>query len=246
MIRITMLSLAMFVLAAATEGRAAAPPLGDKEGFRVYSVGARCGQRQLLGVYDTARDALHAASEFRSKGSRRIEVTTGTEGKRVPTGQPAVYHIYTKVCDKSGWRSAGIFADEKKLEAEIKAHQAKNYKTEIVRDYAPKEVFYVYGGGCSRSYQLRATCVTREEAFREVKELRKTYSNRCDVVTGTNGAQWASRSPKQFGVYVQGCKGSWGLETTTNDPEKVKKIVEDKAKAEVRTEVVHLYEPLAK
>ena len=244
MVRTSILSMAFLVLAG-TMTQAEEPKKAElKDGFRVYMVACRSQVRQLEGVYASAQEAIDAATKLRGRAT--VEVTTGTEGKMAPTGRPVFYHVYSKVCDKSGWRSAGIFADEKKLEAEIKAHQAKNYKTEIVHDYAPKEVFYVYGGGCSRSYQLRATCVTREEAFREVKELRKTYSNRCDVVTGTNGAQWASRSPKQFGVYVQGCKGSWGLETTTNDPEKVKKIVEDKAKAEVRTEVVHLYEPLAK
>src|SRR5262245_25721844 len=73
------------------------PAATKKEGFRVYTVSCRSQTRSLHGVYDSARQAMNVAAELRKKNTaQQVEVTTGSEGEKVPQGDPMLYQVYSK------------------------------------------------------------------------------------------------------------------------------------------------------
>lgn len=246
MIRTSLLSLALFVVLGTTSRSAEEPKLGDKEGFRVYSVSPRCQTRQLLGVHETLRGALDAAADLRAKApGRGIEVTTGTEGKKTPVSftRPMLYQVHARVCAKSGWKSQAILGDATKAKELAKSLEKNGAKVEIVSDYAPKEVFQVYGRGCSRSnWRLLGTFAEVAEASQAAEEnrTRKTGPLNCIVTTGTRSQETLVLEPAQYKIYVQGCKGGWSLRETTTEQKKVKEFVEARKKDDkTRVEVVY-------
>jgi hypothetical protein len=241
MIRLTMLSLALLVITGARESRADEPKTQEKKGFRVYSISLRCQTRTLLGTYESPEEAFRRAAEFRTK-SPRVEVTTGSEGKQRPNGQPLLCHVYTKACDKEGWqRDATV--EEKKVAQIVKDHKAKNLQVEVVNDYAPSEVYQIYGGGCTRSLRLLGTYATMRETGQAAEEFRTSQKLRnCLVTTGTRGQSYYSLgTPAQYKVYFESCKGRWILVTTTNDAKKAQEAANKQKKDNRQVEVVQHY-----
>ena len=147
MIRTILVSLATVVLTGALTNAAAPPEPGVKHGFRVYTVSLRCQSRNLVGVYATAAEAFEVAGGLRAKTAPdRVEVTIGSEGKTTPTGRPALYEVYTRGCIRSQWKlQPALYTDEKKA---VEAGEKAKLNVEIVRDYAPEEVYHVYGFPC--------------------------------------------------------------------------------------------------
>jgi hypothetical protein len=243
MIRTSLFSLALFALIGTSaihgdEAKAKRPSVEEaKEGFRVYTVSLRCQSRQLQSVHLSVIEAFRAADELREKGSR-VEVTTGSEGKKLPVGSPELYVVYLRPC-KVAWEKREVVCDAKKAEQVAKQHKDNGDTVQVVHDYAPKEVFHVYGGGCSRSYQLRGTYTSAEEAFRAAESFRADKKWRCNVASGTKGKEWLTGSPAQYVVYERACKNNWTVGITTKD---LKKAEEAAAAGEWgKGEVVHQY-----
>ena len=247
MVRTRIASLVLLVLMCPMAIWADEAKVADKEGFRVYTISPRCRTLNLVGVYESPAEAIRVATETRAKRSTDVEVTTGSEGKNGPaTRHAALFMVYTKVCDKAGWQRQGIYEDVKQAEEVAKTRLANKEKVEIVREYKPTEVFEVYGGGCSRSWRLRGTYLTIRDAHEAAEDFRTNQKLSCKVTTGIKGRAWSYDSPKQYKVYVQGCKGGWGLAETTTDPKKVQEVVEARKKQDVRTEVVQHFVPATK
>ena len=243
MIRMSILSMAFLVLTGTMATQAEETKVADKEGFRVYTIAPRCLRRTLVGVYSSHKEAIQVATEQRTK-AWNVEVTTGSEGKQFPNRQPALYLVYSMVCSKSGWQRQGIYVDEKKAGEVAKTLVAKDETVEIIRDYAPKEVYHTYGVQCKGTKRLQGTYVTMEEAFDAAKALREKGIFRCDVVTGTKGEDALPRSPMEYKVYSQGCKRSnWELATTTNDPKKAQEVVAAQKKENRQVEIVLHFVP---
>src|SRR5262245_28496360 len=99
MVRASLLSVAVLALSGALAIQAEESKAVQKErdgdherGYRVYSVSIRCQNRTLLSRHDNLRDAFRAAAALREKSpGRTVEVTTGSEGKKVPTGAAGLY-----------------------------------------------------------------------------------------------------------------------------------------------------------
>ncbi len=254
MIRMSILSVAFLALMSTTATPAEEPKKAeDKQGFRVYTIVIKCGNRRLEGIYASPAEAFQAANKLRAKVvAMNVEVTTGSEGKLVPTGRPMLYEVYMRTC-RSGWRKQGLFADEKNAKAVAKTHETKGAKVEIVRDYAPKEVYHIYGGLTRQGLELLGTYVTLEKAA--AKEFLTNGTNRerskdpCVVTTGTKGHDYLGwgGAPTQYKVYVKSCKG-WSLVATKSDEKNALEVVEAQRKKTVRAEVVlvHHYGVVAK
>ena len=233
MVRTRIASMVLFVFIGPMQIWAEEAKVADKEGFRVYTISLRCGSRNLVGVYESPAEAIRVATETRAKKFAGVEVTTGSEGKLVPTGRPMLYEVYMRTC-KSGWRKQGLFADEKKAEATVKALQTYPDRVEIVRDYAPKEVYHIYGvdgGRVRRGLELLSSHRTLEEAFWGAEVLRKSKNPEFHVTSGTKGDPFLRDSrPTQYEVYVQGCKGSWERIATKSDQKDALEVVEAQKK----------------
>lgn len=229
MIRTSLFSLALFALAAApaTQRDQAKPKRPDaeevKEGFRVYTISPRCQARQLHGVYSSEREAFQVADDLRApckKAPRQVEVTTGSEGKKLPTGKPELYLVYTGGC-KGGWVRREVACDAKKAEQVARRCREQGDRVEVVHDYKPKEVFHVYGGGCRRSWRLLGSYTSAGEAFQAAASFRADKKFSCDVTTGTRGKGWVSGSPVQYVVYERRSReGAWKVAATTKDHKK--------------------------
>ena len=229
MIRTSILSLATVVLTGALANGAAPPKPGVEAGFRVYTISYRCGNRTLVGVHPTAGEAFEAAVGARAKTSAgQVEVTTGSEGKTLPGRQaPALYEVYQKSC-RAGWmKQPTLYTDEKKVEAAAADKRKLGNQIEVVRDYAPKEVYHVYGLPCrsvvGTKSRLQGTYRTAKEAIDVAETLRSTRGLRCEVTTGTKGQELLDGAPTQYTVYSRGCKGALESPTTTSALEKAVK-----------------------
>ena len=150
MIRTSILSLAFLALAGTSATPAGEPKKEEtKEGFRVYTISAHCGTRRLQGVYATPEEAFAALGKSRAVAyANRVEVTTGSEGTRLPAGRPTLYEVYSRSSDKSRWLKRGLYVDQKKAEEAAKAHAKEANKVAVVHDYGR--------GTCSRSTAGRA------------------------------------------------------------------------------------------
>ena len=170
-------------------------------------------------------------------------MTTGSEGKKLPTGRPVFCHVYTGGCPKSGWQRQAAVVDEKQAEEVVKAHKGQRTRVEVVNDYAPKEMYSIHGGGCSRSIRLLGTYVTLEEAMQAAREIRTVQKlAHCHVVSGTKAEGYYSLgAPAQYNVYVAGCKGGWRLATTTKDAKKAEEAVNEQKKNDTPVELVRHY-----
>ena len=170
-------------------------------------------------------------------------MTTGSEGKQVPTGRAAVYHVYTKVCEKSGWqKEPGVVAEARLAEA-VKTYEAKGARVEVVADHKPREVFHVYGGGCSRNWRLMGTYVSAQEACDAAREIRTVQKLRnCLVTSGDKGeGYWSLGTPTAFTVYVEGCKGRWFAAATMQDAKKAEELAAERRRGADEVEVVRRY-----
>ena len=149
MIRTSLLSMATLVLAGALANSAAPPEPAPEEGFRVYTISIRCRTRRLVGVYATAAEAFVVAAEARTRTSpAQVEVTTGSEGKTPPTGSPALYVVFTQGAAEERLAGAGALRGRDQGGGGRQTQEKEAKKVELVRDYAPKEVFHVYGLPC--------------------------------------------------------------------------------------------------
>jgi hypothetical protein len=212
-----------------------------KEGFRVYSVGIRCQARRLEGTYDSLFMAFHAANKRRSRfPSQQFEVTTGSEGDKVPAGRPVVYHVYSMACEKAGWEKRESASNSTKANEIAKKYKDRGDRVEVLLDFAPKEVFHIYGGGCRRSWRLLGTYTSLREACSAAEQIRNQQKLDCEVTTGTKGEEFLSGStPTKYAVYAKGCKGGWYLAGTTTDHKKALQIAEARKKDDGGAEVVH-------
>lgn len=191
-----------------------------KEGFRVYTILCRSQMRSLHGVYGSAEEAIRVATKLRKKHTaQRIEVTTGSEGEVVPRGNPMLYQVYSKSCKKGGWARSFVVGDRTRAAELAEGYQAKGGETEIVSDHAPKVVYHISGGGCSRSWRLLGAYPTLREAFGAAEQFRTKDKYSCEVTTGTKG-QVTRGGAVRFSLYVQGCKGSWSHIETAMDVKK--------------------------
>ena len=247
MIRTILSSMAIVVLTGALANGAAPPEPGAAEGFRVYTRSPRCGSRNLVGVFPTAPEAFEAAAARAKVSPFRVEVTTGSEGKKTPEGEPALYEVYTKVCDKSGWRKQSLFTDATKASEAAKAHQKDAKKVEVVRDYAAKEVYHVYGRRCRTAVgtksRLMGTYRTAREAFDAADDIRTKQPFQCEVVTGTMGEELLDATPIRYTVYSRGCR--IGLVSPTATADRAAAMKEFQARIDLKSTpvmVVH-YEP---
>jgi hypothetical protein len=248
MIRTSLLSLALLVLIGALashaeESKDKQATLADQKGFRVYTFRARCGNRDLQGVYASIREALRAADELREKGSRRVEVTTGSEGKEMPAREklPAVYLVYSKICDKGGWQRQEVASDLKTAEAIALTHKKNREEVQIVSDYAPKEVFHIYSSTGWRLPHLLGTYLSVSEAVDAAERFRTQKKLECEVTTGTKGGEILTGSPTQYSVYSLGCRSGWVVAATTKDKKKALEVAEEQRKDDRKVEVVYHY-----
>jgi hypothetical protein len=246
MVRTSMLTVAVVVLTGAVASPAAPPPEAVRKGFRVYTTGIRCGARRLVGIYETAGEAFRVAAEHRAKLSpERVEVTTGTEGKQTPDGRPALFHLYTMANEKNGWAKQPLMVDEREVQVAVKEQEKKGVRVEVVHDYAPKEVFHIFGGGCSRSWRLWGTYVTGKEACEAAEAFRtKEKSSGFKVTTGADWRHplaYRFGSPTRYTVYARAGEGDWTQVETTNDGKKAQEVLEARKKENVRVEVVEDY-----
>src|SRR4051794_364104 len=114
MVRKSIWSLALFFLAGVAAAPAEGPKDADKEGFRVYTRGIRCGQLRLHGVYSSDAEAFRVLAELRGKSPlSQPEVTAGSEGKTMPAGAPVFFHVYKRA--RCGWDRVLTSADTKKV-----------------------------------------------------------------------------------------------------------------------------------
>jgi hypothetical protein len=226
MVRTSLLSLATLALLGAGVSTAEGRKAADQEGFRVYSVALRTQFRVLKGVYPTPGEALRAAAELRAKsGLHPVEVTTGSEGKKLPDGRPALYHVYTRGCSRSPWQRGVILVDEKKVAEAVAAHKKNGVAVAVIHDYAPKEVFHLYTDRGGRvGGRLLGTYVTLREACAAAAGFRTKDKLRCEVTTGTKGQPNLCAEPTQYKVYANACRGGWFLAGTANDEKKALEV----------------------
>lgn len=242
MFRTSVWSVALFILTQTQASPAQQPKADDRPGFRVYSVSLRCQTRTLLGVYPAAGDAFLAAARQRAKSSpARVEVTTGTEGKKVPTADPVLYHVWTKGCSRSPWQRGVILMDRKKADEAVKTFTKNGGRVEIVADHAPPAVFYVYGVRCRGLMHLQSTHVTLYDAFHAADELRTKQNFRCEVRTGTKGQEIVHEAPVEYKVYLEGGRCGWRLIETTKEQKRAYEVAAARQKERSRVEVVHHY-----
>jgi hypothetical protein len=243
MVRTSMLSLALVALVSTLAITAEEPKASDKEGFRVYSVTLRCQTRRLLATCATPAEAFKAAAEQRAKfGGLRLEVTTGSEGKEAPRGQPALYQVYTMACPKAGWERQEILVNAAKAQEAVKAHKTKGEQVEIIHDYAPKEVYHVYGTRCRGLMALQSTHMTLKEACGAAQVLRTKGNLQVQVTTGTKGQDALPRTNPEYKIYVFGCRSaSWSLTETTSDAKKAQETFAARKKDGAQVEILHHY-----
>lgn len=240
MVRTSLWSLGLLVLAGAATSPAEESAPADKEGFRVYTIGLRCQARRLVGVYQTNQEAFRVAADLRTRHSpERVLVTTGSEGKNTPSGRPALYHLYAMTCTRSGWQKQPLLVDEKKVQEAVKAQREKGARVEVIHDYAPREVYHVYGGGCRRPALLLGSYLTVREACEAAQEFRTKQRFFCTVTTGTKGEERIAGTPARYTVYVQGCKGGWSEAVAAAEWAKVQEYLDARKDKASAIEVVH-------
>ena len=252
MIRTILSSMAIVVLTGALANGAAPPKPGVEAGFRVYTVSPRCLSRNLVGVYATAGEAFEVASGLRAKSPpSRLEVTTGSEGTKLPTGRnrAILYQVYTKVCDKSGWQGQELYAQAEQAAEAAKTHEKDSKKVEIVCDYTAKEVYHVYGRRCRTAVgtksHLMGTYRTARAAFDAADDIRTKQPIQCEVVTGTKGEELLDGTPIRYTVYNRGCRiGLASPKTTADRAEAMKDFQARIEQKSVAVMVVH-YDPNA-
>jgi hypothetical protein len=106
-----------------------------------------------------------------------------------------------------------------------------------------KEKFYVYGGGCSRSIQLRGTYENLKDAFAAAETFRtKQKLKFVTVRTGAHDKDYFGSSATQYRVYIRGARcGNWFLHATVQSADKAKEMA-DKLKTEhAPVEIVGYY-----
>jgi hypothetical protein len=98
---------------------------------------------------------------------------------------------------------------------------------------APKEKFYVYGGGCSRSIRLQGTYENLEDAFAAAETFRtKEKLKFVTVRTGAHEKDHFGDSATQYKVYCRRIRcGNWALLATVDSADKAKEMA-DKLKTE--------------
>ena len=96
-----------------------------------------------------------------------------------------------------------------------------------------KEKFYVYGGGCSRSIELRGTYENLNDAFAAAEMFRtKQKLKWVTVRTGAHDKDYFGSSATQYRVYIRRPRcGNWVLHATVQKADKAKEMV-DKLKTE--------------
>ncbi|HKB35322.1 MAG TPA: hypothetical protein VKD72_02645 [Gemmataceae bacterium] len=96
-----------------------------------------------------------------------------------------------------------------------------------------KEKYYVYGGGCSRSIELRGTYDNLNDAFAAAETFRtKQKMNWVTVRTGAHDKDYFGSSATQYRVYVRRIRcGNWVLHSTVQSADKAKEMA-DKLKTE--------------
>ncbi len=209
-------------------------PPAQKSEYHVYASGCRGGVI-LRCSYSSVDEACRAAAELRSKLSgQTIEVTKGTDGKRIVYSEPSRYAVYARVCEKSGWQLQATFADANRAHELATALKKKLGQAEIVRDYTPREVFSVHGGTCRRSMRLLGSYITAEEACEAAQEFR-AKKLQCEV---TSGFKDARRRPWEYQVYVRGCKAGWSLVGRTKELNKAQEMVEARTREGKTVELV--------
>jgi hypothetical protein len=233
-----MIRLAVLPLALAAFVSAAAPPSSTaKKGFRVYSVSGKCGSRRLIGVYATLAEAAKAAG-VRRDSSQLNEVTAGTEGVKPPgRGDEAVLlTLHWRYPRQAIWSKGLVFGNSVQAQAAAGSCRAKGAETLIVRDYAPKEVYQVYGRTMAL---LLGRHPTIRQAFEDADAQRKGGYCGVHVVSGTSGKK--PEGAFKYHVYIQGCKGGWSLELVTADEKKALNSAAAFVKEDRRAEVVRHY-----
>jgi hypothetical protein len=242
MVRTSVWSLALFVLTPTLPSPAQQPKADDERGFRVYSLSQRCRTRTLVKVCSSLDYALNVAADQRGRTSpHNIEVTTGSEGKKVPAGDPVLYHVYTRPGARVGWKRQVILADRKNADEAVKTHKKNGLEVEIVTDHAPREVYHVYGVQCRGLMQLQSTHDSLYSAFEAVHELRTKKKFRCEVTTGTKGQGTLRGMPAEYKVYVEGGRCGWSLIETTKEAKKAQEVAASRTKDRWRVEIVHHY-----
>ncbi len=236
MLRSGLLSLALLALVG--DAPAVGPDPATLPGLRLYTVARRCGARALVSIHATAAEAIRAGEDLGCKVRVPFEVTAGTEGRSGPGEAPVLRTVYTRICPKSGWKKSLTFGDAAQAEAFAKGSRDKGAETFIVNDYAPAVVYQVYGDPCKAGRRaLLGNFASAHDAFAAAKAFRDKGQD-CAVFSGTRGRE-PGGAAVEYHVYVQGCKGSWSLDS------RVKNLpgARDKAAAgrreDARVEVVH-------
>jgi hypothetical protein len=111
----------------------------------------------------------------------------------------------------------------------------------------PKEKFYVYGGGCSRSIQLRGTYTTIQAACVAAEKLRKEKQRFVTVRTGAHKKDYFGWNATQYKVYHKASEDScrarfgWVLNKTVEKAKKAREIAEKLKKDGDSVEIVGHY-----
>jgi hypothetical protein len=96
----------------------------------------------------------------------------------------------------------------------------------------PKEKYYIYGGGCSRSIRLQGTYETLADAFAAAEKFRTGGMKFVTVRTGEHTKDYFGDSATQYQVYRRGIRcGNWLLHATVDSAAKAKDMA-DKLKTE--------------
>jgi hypothetical protein len=232
---------ALAVSAVAGGGRNCGLSKSAREVFHVSGdPGCRRGWQQL-GSYETIGEAIIAAETFRTMDRcKNVEVSTGGTPTKPLRDHATHLKVYTRSCRKAGWQLALTTTEVKEANDLLDKCKKDKTETETVYHLPAKEVFYVSGGGCSRSWKQLGTYDTAAKACAAAEEFRtKEQYRRVVVSTGSASTLGSVQQASEFKVYARGCKIPWQLELTTKEEKKATELYEKYKKVGERTEIVY-------
>jgi hypothetical protein len=106
----------------------------------------------------------------------------------------------------------------------------------------PKEKYYVYGGGCSRSIGLKGTYETLDEAFAAAEKFRTGGMKWVTVRAGAHEKDYFGASATRYQVYRRSLRsGNWVLQATVDSADKAKDMAEKQKTQLSPVEIVGFY-----